>query len=370
MRELSEHPAFDLKVAVTGSHLRREYGFTYREIEADGFSIDARVPAPFDTASPRSVAEAVGAWTRGFAGAFERLAPDVVLAMGDRYELLSVASAATLLAIPLAHVSGGEITEGAVDDQIRHALTKLSHLHFVSNRVYAQRVLQMGEEAWRVCVSGEPGLDNVRQIPLLSRAELEREIGLDLGRPTAVVSFHPVTRELDQLDAQIADLSGALEDAGLQCVLSYPNADPGSARIIAAWKRFAARHEGARLFRNLGQRRYLSLLEHAHLIVGNSSSALVEAPAFNLPAVNVGTRQKGRLEARNVISVPHGRSRIRAAIRAALAYDRRGRCANPYGDGRSSPRVRRFLERVFRGRTRRVILDKRFVDRPAAGGPT
>lgn len=367
MRELKEAPGLQLQVAATGSHFSPAYGNTYKSILADGFRLDAQVRADFDTAKADTLAKAVGSWTKGFADAFRRLRPDAVVVMGDRYELLSVGAACTVMGIPLAHVSGGELTEGAVDDQIRHALTKLAHLHFPSNDVFAGRLLQMGEEGWRVCVSGEPGLDNIRDLTLYSKAELGRELGLDLSRPTALVTFHPVTHELSALGAQLRELTAALKSAPLQYILTYPNADAGSRQVIAAWKAFARAHASAKLFQSLGQRRYLSALKHAALMIGNSSSGLVEAPSFRLPVVNIGSRQDGRIKARNVFDAPCRRNAIAAAVRRALRFDRGAALVNPYGDGRSSARIRKFLDAALKKYSREALLRKRFVDRSVRG---
>ncbi|MDD5304867.1 MAG: UDP-N-acetylglucosamine 2-epimerase, partial [Elusimicrobia bacterium] len=368
MEEIRASSKLELQVAVTGSHLLPEFGETWRAIEADGLPIHEKVPAPLDTTRPAALASTVGEWTRGFAAAFERLAPDCVLVMGDRYELLSVSAAATVMGIPLAHVSGGEITHGAVDDQIRHAVTKLAHLHFAANGVYAARLLQMGEEPWRVFTTGEPGLDNARRLTLPSRDELSKELdGFDLSRPSVLVAFHSTTQELAGLDRQVAELSAALEASRLPIVFTYPNADAGAEKIIGAWKAFVAHRPDCRLFQSLGQRRYLGMMRHAAMIVGNSSSGLVEAPTFALPAVNIGARQGGRMRGPNVIDCGHGRAEILAAVRRALRFDRSAPCENPYGDGRSSERVRAALEEVLGGKSRADILRKGFTDLPGAG---
>lgn len=367
MQDLAEDARFELSVVVTGSHLSEAYGSTYREIEQDGFRIDAKVEANLDARSGAALAKAVGAWTQGFADVFEKLGPDLLIIMGDRYELLSVASACILQSIPIAHISGGEITEGAIDEQIRHALTKISHLHFVANPIYAQRVRQMGEEPWRICVAGEPGLENIWRLPLLPQEELGKALGLDLTRRTALVTFHPVTRDLEKSRWHMKELLSALEQAGMQYVMTYPNADLGSGEIVEALQAFVSGHpETARLVQNLGQKRYLSLLKTVHLMIGNSSSGLVEAPSFNLPAVNIGDRQKGRLRASNVIDVEGEAKTILQGIQTALLYDRTMPCQNPYGDGHSSPCIRSFIERAFSRFARDRILKKQFVDLPAA----
>jgi UDP-hydrolysing UDP-N-acetyl-D-glucosamine 2-epimerase len=298
MADLKEDPAFTLTVAATGSHLSREHGLTYTEIEADGFSLDWKLEVSLDTGRPAVLAKALGEMTAGLGAYFETSRPDVVLLLGDRYELLAVAGACTLMGVPMGHFSGGEVTEGVIDDSIRHAVSKMAHLHFVTNEVYGNRLCRMGEEPWRITVCGEPGLENFRRLAPIDREDLSRDLGLDLKRPTALVTFHPATLELDRLDAQIVALVEALQAArsrsGLQYVVTGPCADPGGAKIEAALTAFAAQSDGVRFFKSLGERRYLSLLRHASMMIGNSSSALHEAPAVSLPAVNIGD-VKGRL---------------------------------------------------------------------------
>lgn len=367
MEDLAADPKFDLRTVVFGSHLIEEYGGTWRELARDGHRIDARVPGRFDASSALSLAGAVGTWTGGLAKAFRRLDPDLVIVAGDRYELLSVASATLLLGIPVAHISGGEVTEGALDEQVRHAVTKMSHLHFVSNEGFAARVRQLGEEAWRVRVTGDPGLDTLRRLAPLSREELERRLGLDLTRPTALCTFHPVTLEAGQAEAQTRQLVAALGRSTLQLVVTHPNADLGRDRILRLLARFAERRpDGVRVVASLGQHAYLSLMRHVRLMVGNSSSGLWEAPSLNLPVVNIGNRQQGRLRAANVIDAPCRAAAIASAMRRALTYDRSRPCRNPYGDGRATGRIVRRLKQVLAAKDRETLLKKRFIDAAAS----
>lgn len=370
MADLKEDPAFTLAIAATGSHLSRDHGLTYRDIEADGFSIDCKLEVPLETGRPAALASSLGRMTAGLAAYFESARPDVVLFLGDRYDLLAAAGACTLMGIPMGHFSGGEVTEGVIDDSIRHAVSKMAHLHFVANRIYADRLRQMGEEPWRITVCGGPGLENFRRLALLDRDALSRDLGLDLARPTALVTFHSPTLELDRLDEWIEALIEALETArsrhGLQYVITGPGADPGGEKIEAALTAFASRGEGARFSRNLGQTRYLSLLAHAVMMIGNSSSALNEAPTARLPAVNIGDRQKGRLRGENVIDVGESAQEIIAGIEAALRFDRTKPCHNPYGNGNTSAKALAFLKEVFAKRSRSEILRKKFIDSPVA----
>lgn len=363
MHDLKEHEWVDLKIVVTGAHLSEEFGLTYREIEADGFTIDAKLPGQLDTHSGVALAKTVGSWTGQMAETFEKFAPDLVLVMGDRYELLSVSAACTLLGIPLGHVSGGEITEGAFDEQIRHSITKASHLHFVANEVYGDRVRQMGEEDWRICVSGDPGLDALVRVPPMSIDELSQDLGIDLHKPTAMVTFHPVTLDSTAIDEQMHELFSALSASDLQFVITYPNADVGSDVIIRYIQDFSQSHKQTVVVRkNLGQRRYTSLLRVASLMVGNSSSGLVEAPVFSLPAVNVGMRQAGRMRASNVLDVDCKKGEIARGLEWARQYDRTAHCASPYGDGRSSARICSFILENFKNHSRERLLRKRFSD--------
>lgn len=301
-------------------------------------------------------------------GVLEDLQPDLVVLLGDRYELLGIMSACVIMTVPLAHIAGGEITEGAIDEQIRHAATKMSHMHFVANETYAQRVRQLGEEDWRVCVSGEPGLDNLYRELRMSREELSQDVGLDFANPVALVTYHPVTLELDQLDRQMADLCAAMDEAqeqyGLQYLITHPGADAGNDRIIQLWRTFVEAREGRCLVSSLGQMRYYSALAEACMMIGNSSSGIIEAPSFNMPVVNIGTRQGGRMRAVNVIDVGDCKADILAGIDNAMRYDRSQACENPYGDGRSSKRIVNFIEKQLQNRGRNELLRKKFLDLP------
>ena len=372
MEELKARPGLDFQLVVTGAHLSDRYGQTSREIEADGFRIDARVPADIEQDDAPALAAAVGRLTAGMAEAFKRLHPDLVMVMGDRYELLAVAAACVLMTIPMGHISGGEVSEGAIDDQIRHAMTKTAHLHFASNALHARRVLQMGEEPWRVCTSGEPGLDALHRMGRMSRAELCADLGLDPEGPIGLVTHHPVTLTPDALAAELHAVDAAMRRAarerGVRFVITHPNADAGNRSITPVWERFVADHPGSVLVTSLGHRRYLSALAALDFMLGNSSSGLVEAPSFNLPAVNIGERQAGRARGSNVIDVAAMEGAISAAIGEALGRDRGGPPDNPYGgDGEASARIVDFLEAALTTRSRADLLRKRFVDLPPSG---
>ncbi|HAZ07887.1 MAG TPA: UDP-N-acetylglucosamine 2-epimerase (hydrolyzing) [Elusimicrobia bacterium] len=360
LREIAATKGLRLRLIVAGAHLQRSQGLTVREILADGWQAAARVRVPAaDT--PEGISRAMGAACAGFASAYARLDPDFIVVLGDRYEMHAAALAALPFTIPVAHLHGGELTHGAFDDSLRHSITKLSHLHFTANRAYARRVRQLGEDQRRIFVTGSPAIDNIRSTPLLSRPELEAELGLDLGRPTLLVTFHPTTLEWRDAQRQTRELLAALDASGLQAVVTMPNADTGNAAIRRLLRAFAAGRREARLVESLGSRRYLSLMAYAAAMLGNSSSGLVEAPSLRLPVVNVGTRQGGRLRANNVIDCGYGRAEILRALRRALSPAFRASLrgmSSPYGDGRAAPRVARLLIKTpLQG-----LTDKRFAD--------
>lgn len=349
----------ELVLFVAGMHLAPEFGSTVGEIEADGVPIAERVPMLEAGDSPEAIAASTGRGVEGFARAFGRQRPDLVVVLGDRFEMLAAAVAALPLALPVAHVHGGEVSEGAMDNQIRHAITKLAHLHFASAEIHAHRIAHMGEETWRIHAVGAPGLDRIATTEPLSRDALARELDLPVDGPWLLVTFHPVTLEYRETASHVEELLAALEKTDGTLVVTYPNADTSGRLIIERLEEFAARHpRRCRLVRSLGERRYLSLLRHADLMVGNSSSGLIEAPSFGLPVVNVGARQRGRLRGANVIDVEPARDDILRGIEAALApaFRARARAApNPYGDGHAAPRIVDVL--------RTVPLDARLVQK-------
>lgn len=351
MRRIADDPELRLQVMATAMHLSEEFGMTVNEIEADGFTVDARIEMLASGDTNLSMAMSTGVGTTRIAQALADLSPDMVVILGDRYEALAAATAAFLLKIPVAHVHGGEVTAGALDDGIRHAITKLSHLHFASAAPYGRRIVQMGEDPSRVHVVGAMGVDNALNLPLVSRADLERDLGVTLGPRSAIVTFHPAT--LDEADPaeQVAEHLSALDAIeGLTVIFTLPNADPGNVAIrelIVAW---AAQRPGtAAAFASLGHVRYLSAVKVAGCVVGNSSSGIIEAPALGVPTVNIGMRQDGRVRAASVIDCAPRAGDIEAAIERAL--DPAFRLAaqqqhNPYGDGHAAERIHALLKTV------------------------
>lgn len=361
LRELRRRRDVDVALYVGGMHLRERFGSTVREIERDAFPIDERVDFLLDDDSPLAVATGAGRGVVGFASAFERSRPDVLVLLGDRIEMLAAGVGALPLSIPIAHVHGGELTEGAIDDSIRHALTKLSHLHFASTEEHARRIVQLGEEPWRVVVSGAPALDAIRRHVPLSDDELA-ERGVRLRGPTLLVTFHPVTRELQETERHVDAVLEAVHSSGLDAVFTYPNADAANGAIVERLERLAGSNGRYTVVRSLGADAYYTLLGRVVAMVGNSSSGIIEAPSFRLPVVDVGDRQRGRTRAANVVHAEPEPASVRRAIeRASSAEFRAGLegLVNPYGDGRAAERITDSLTSVPLGE--RLLL-KRFHD--------
>ncbi len=362
LKALSHDPKIHLSIIATGAHLSAKFGMTVHQIERDGFRIVAKIKTQPSSSEKESVTKSIGIGTIGLAKTLTKLRPDGVIIFGDRAELLSVATATTCLKIPLIHLCGGEITEGAIDDQVRHMLTKAAHLHFAANRVFANRILQMGEESWRVAVSGSPALDMLKNLKFISKQNLDKDLQLNLSKPTALVTYHPPTLETLSIKKQMQQFLGALAKAPLQYVITYPNADADSDLIIQKLKEFSAQEPTRiRLVKSLGNLRFLSSLRHMRMMIGNSSSGIVEAPSFNLPVVNIGERQQGRVFGKNVIQSDYTTQSILSGIKHALKY--KGHIStNPYGDGRATPRIVRQIKTVFSQRSRTEILHKKFIN--------
>jgi GDP/UDP-N,N'-diacetylbacillosamine 2-epimerase (hydrolysing) len=345
---IEKSPSLDLQLVATGMHLSPEFGLTYQEIERDGYQIDAKVEMLLSSDSATGVAKSMGLGLIGFADVFERLRPDVVVLLGDRFEVLAAASAALVARIPIAHIHGGETTEGAFDEAIRHAVTKMSHLHFVAAAPYRQRVIQLGEHPDRVHLVGGLGVDAIHRLPLLDRAALEASLDFRFSVRNLLVTFHPVTLESQSVEQQMDELLAALDALpDTRLIITLPNADNGGRAIIRRIEAFVASHPNARAYTSLGQLRYLSCLRQVDAVVGNSSSGLAEAPSMGIGTINIGDRQRGRLRAASVIDCkPEHHDILRAiqmsysaAFRAKLAT-----AANPYGDGGASERIVQMLE--------------------------
>ncbi|MGH7356557.1 MAG: UDP-N-acetylglucosamine 2-epimerase [Candidatus Rokuibacteriota bacterium] len=362
LEEIRRADDLELVLLVAGMHLEPVFGLTVRDIEAAGWRIAGRVPMDETDDSPRAIAASTARGVEGFARCFESRRSDLLVVLGDRFEMLAAAAAALPFVIPVAHIHGGEESQGATDNQIRHAITKLAHLHFASAETHAGNLRRLGEEPWRIHTVGAPGLDRVRTTARLGRDEVARAVGLPERGHWILVTFHPVTLQPDATAGHVDALLRALDKVDAPLVVTYPNADTAGRTIIERIEEFAARHPRCRLVRSLGERLYLSLLAHADVMVGNSSSGLIEAPSFALPVVNVGARQQGRLRGVNVIDVEPDADAILGGIEAALApgfRDRLRDAPNPYGDGGAAPRIVRVL--------REVALDARLVEKRFLG---
>ncbi|MEW6466991.1 MAG: UDP-N-acetylglucosamine 2-epimerase [Pseudomonadota bacterium] len=351
IRDLHAASEFELQLVVTGMHLMPEFGRTIEVIERDGFPIAATVDLELSSDTPEAVARAMGVGMIGFASCFARLAPEIVVILGDRFEMLAAASAAFVQRVPIAHIHGGEVTEGALDEGFRHAITKLSALHFTAADPYRRRVIQMGELPERVFNVGAPGLDHLRRTALLEREALEQALALELGAQNFLVTFHPATLDTEDAASQCRSLLAALDAfPEARIVFTLPNADPGGRAIMPLLEDYVAHHaERCRLFASLGQLRYLSLLRQVQVVIGNSSSGIIEAPSFGAATVNIGDRQQGRLRAASVIDCGTGVAEIEAAILQALSPAFRDSLAdveNPYGAGDASGRMLDVLGRA------------------------
>lgn len=348
MQSIAADPDLCLQIIATGMHLSPEFGATYREIEGDGFTIDRKVEMLTSSDTPVGIAKSMGLGMIGFADALEQLRPDLILVLGDRFEILAAVSAALVARIPVAHLHGGETTEGAFDEAMRHSITKMSHLHFVAAEPYRRRVIQLGEHPERVFLVGGLGVDAIKRVKLLGRAELEASLGFALGEKSLLVTFHPVTLEHATAEHQMAELLAALgELRDTQLVFTMPNADTDGRLLIRMVEQFVAITPNACAYASLGQLRYLSCAAQVDGVVGNSSSGLAEVPSLKKGTVNIGERQKGRLQADSVINCEPGREQIKSALarlydpafQATLAHTR-----NPYGEGGAGELVLRVLK--------------------------
>lgn len=348
LKVLADHPEVDLKLIVLGSHLSPEFGSTVQEIERDGFTIDGQVECLLSSDSDVGMAKTIGVAILGLSDLLGRMRPDLVLLIADRYEMLAPASVALALRLPIAHIEGGEVSEGAIDDAVRNALTKMSHIHFTSTEGARARVIAMGEETWRVHRAGAPSLDHLKRRRIFSREELERRLSISLEQRTMLVVYHPVTL-LDDTTEETAALFAALSATHGQIVFCYPNADAGSRSLIQRTKEFIADRGNGHIFTNLDALTYWSLLAQVEMLLGNSSSGIMETASFRLPTVNIGMRQKGRERARNVIDVAPTADAILEGIARARSPEFRASLAgmvNPYGDGCGAERIARVLTSV------------------------
>jgi UDP-hydrolysing UDP-N-acetyl-D-glucosamine 2-epimerase len=363
LEDIDTSPNTELQLVVTGSHLEPEFGETFQEIELDGFTISRTVPLELTNDSTLGVARSLALAVRGMAETFSDLSPDLLVVLGDRYEILGAAQAAMLLNIPIAHIHGGERTEGAIDEAIRHAVTKLSHLHFASCEEYAKRIIQLGENPLRVWNTGSIALDNFEKLNLLSRPELLATLDLEERTHLVLSTMHSETLQDVTPDQFISPLLGALSDLqDANIIFTLGNADAGGKQINDAIKQFAAQHQVCtRVVTSLGQTRYISALKSADIVVGNSSSGIVEAPSAGTVVINIGDRQRGRLRSSNIIDIPNTESEIRKALEKGLSSEIQTlalRVRSPFG----LPGASKKIFDVIANYDLRGILQKEFFD--------
>ena len=364
IKQLKQEPRFDVKVAVTGAHLSPEFGLTYREIEQDQIEIDKKIEILLSGDTPSAISKSMGLALIGFSEYFDEIRPDSLLVLGDRYETLAVCAAAMNARIPIIHLYGGETTEGAIDEAVRHSITKMSYLHLTSTERYRKRVIQLGEDPSHVFCVGAIGVENALKLPLLSREVLEKSLAFSLDKPYGVVTFHPVTLEEEMAETQCDALLKAIDAfKDIKFIFTKANADANGRIINSKLENYAASHDNSILFDSLGQLRYLSALKYASFVLGNSSSGLVEAPSFHIPTINIGDRQKGRIQAESVINCQPEFSSIVAAMETALSESFKARIRNidnPYGKGDTSKMVAAIVERFLFEKD--IQLKKTFYD--------
>ena len=362
MQGIKDDPDLTLQVIATGMHLSPEFGLTYREIEKDGFQIDRKVEMLTSSDTPVGIAKSMGLGLIGFADALNELSPDLIVVLGDRFEIFAAVAAALVARIPVAHLHGGETTEGAFDEALRHSISKMSHLHFVAAEEYRQRVIQLGEQPERVFLVGGLGVDNIKCLKLLDRAELEASLDFELGQKNLLITFHPVTLEtataVDQMEELLATLA---ELKNTQLIFTLPNADTDGRALMKMVEQFVAQHPNARAYTSLGQLRYLSCIAQVDGVVGNSSSGLAEVPSFKKGTINIGDRQRGRLQAASVINCEPTHKSIAAAVEKLYSPTFQASLSqvlNPYGEGGASEKIIASIKSA----PLEDVLKKRFYD--------
>lgn len=363
MKAVKEDHDTLLQIIATNMHLSPEFGLTYHEIEKDGFLIDKKIEMLLSSDTAVGTTKSVGLGMIGFADALEGLKPDIIVILGDRYEMISVAAAALFHKIPVAHIHGGEITEGAYDDCIRHAITKMSHLHFTSTEVYRQRVIQLGEQPERVFNVGAMGVDNIKRIPLMSKSDLEKSLDFNMGDKCIVVTFHPVTLEDNSAEKQSLALISALDSLkDYQIIFTYPNSDTNGRVIIKKIEEYVAAHPlKAKTWPSLGLKRYLSLLCYSTAVVGNSSSGIIEVPSFGIPTLNIGNRQRGRIIADSVLGCEATEEAIKEGLSTILGgkFIAKAKCTkNPY----EGYNTKEMILNIIKTYPLEHIIEKHFYD--------
>ena len=360
MKKIQEDHDLELQIIATGMHLSPEFGLTYQVIEQDGFRINAKVEMLLSSDTPVGLAKSIGLAVIGFADALDRLRPDIIVILGDRYEMLAASQSALVARIPVAHIAGGDTTEGAFDEAIRHSITKMAHLHFVTNAIAARRVRQLGENPKHIYNFGSPCIDQIKQLQLLSREELEKFLGYKFKQKNILITFHPVTLDIQPTSIQFQEILNALDKLGSEIGLIFtkPNSDTNGRIILQMIDDYVGSHNNSVAFMSLGQLRYLSTIQQVDIVLGNSSSGIYEVPYFKKPTVNIGDRQKGRLQAGSIINCQPVSSSIVEAINEAFIKDC-SQTANFYGDGDSSIKILQILKQVSEPKN---LLKKHFFD--------
>jgi len=358
MKKIEVSKKLTLQIIASTMHLSEEYGLTYQQIEKDGFRIDEKIENLLSADTKSSIAKSTGLATILISDAFKRLEPDIVLLLGDRFETLSAATTAMLMNIPIAHIHGGEITEGAIDEQIRHAITKMSYLHFTSTEIYRKRIIQMGEDPKRVFCTGAPGIDNIMNMDLLGKRALEEALSWQIVHPTVLFTYHPETLKSSNTKGDILQILDKIENSGMNVLFTYANADESGHVINQEIEKFVSKdRQKYKVVKNLGQLKYLSAMKHVDLLIGNTSSGIIEAASFGKPVVNIGDRQKGRLRNKNVLDsdIEMLDESIKHAQDSEFIKECR-KMTNLYGRGEASVQIVDYLE------TRALRLTKRFYD--------
>ena len=349
LKAIEGHPGLRLSLVVTGMHLSHEFGYTVQDIEEDGFKIDAKVNMLPSEDTLESMAESIGVGITGLAQTWGKLRPDIILLLGDRVEPLAAAIAGAYMNIPIAHIHGGDSPRGGLDEYARHAITKLAHIHFPATEKSAERIIKMGEDGWRVHTVGSPALDTILNETLLPADTLAEKLGISLTQPLILLVQHPVTTQVDEAPKQMRETLEAIVTLGYSTVLIYPNSDAGGRSIIEVIKQYE-KYPFIKTFPNLPNKEYLSLMKMAGVMVGNSSSGIIEAPSLGLPVVNIGIRQEGRERGNNVIDVGHNKQEIIKGIEKALTDNEFlaevKKCESPYGKGKAAPRIVEILSQV------------------------
>lgn len=365
IKKIKEHENLILQLVATGMHLSPEFGLTYKEIESDGYEINEKIEILLSSDSATGISKSMGLAMISFSECFERLRPDLIVVLGDRFEIFSAVSAATVAKIPVAHLHGGETTEGAFDEAFRHSITKMSHLHFTSTEEYRRRVIQLGEHPSRVFNVGAIGIENIKTLNFLSKEELEKSIKFKLGEHFALVTFHPVTLEHGTSEEQFRNLLDALDEFNeMRVIFTKANADTDGRIINKLIDSYVEKNKDRAIaFTSMGQLRYLSTMKYASMVIGNSSSGIIEAPTFKVPTINIGDRQKGRVKAESIINCQPIKDEIKKNIEKLL-YDNKYTTklkdvVNPYGDGNVTEKI---LRKILNFLNEDLNIKKTFYD--------